>query len=73
MTMVVDVIYGFPLGVGVGRNNNKCHLDCAGRGLCDHSTGICKCFKGSTGANCASLVGEYIHIEDSTFLVGAYH
>jgi len=27
-------------------------MDCSGRGLCDYSTGICKCFKGFFGERC---------------------
>lgn len=29
-------------------------MDCSGRGLCDYSTGICKCFKGFYGERCES-------------------
>lgn len=33
---------------------NLCHVPCANRGLCDHFTGTCKCFKGWKGAACTS-------------------
>jgi hypothetical protein len=30
-------------------------LDCSGRGLCDYTSGVCKCFKGSFGERCEEL------------------
>ncbi|KAJ0397255.1 hypothetical protein P43SY_008583 [Pythium insidiosum] len=42
-------------GFGVGQAGNKCHVNCANRGQCDFSTGVCKCFDGFYGSNCASL------------------
>jgi len=30
-------------------------LDCSGRGLCDYSVGVCKCFKGFFGERCEEL------------------
>eukprot|EP01041_Mallomonas_annulata_P006768 gene6768-13714_t len=39
-------------GGGLGLYGNKCHIDCSGRGLCDHKTGRCECFKGHFGPNC---------------------
>jgi len=41
-------------GVGTGAAGNLCHVDCAGKGLCDYETGACECFKGFWGANCAN-------------------
>jgi len=29
-------------------------MDCSGRGLCDYSTGVCRCFKGYYGERCES-------------------
>jgi hypothetical protein len=29
-------------------------MDCSGRGLCDYTTGSCKCFKGYYGERCES-------------------
>lgn len=30
-------------------------LDCSGRGLCDYTSGVCKCFKGFFGERCEEL------------------
>ncbi len=35
-----------------GKVDNKCHVDCSNQGVCDYSTGVCKCFKGHWGLNC---------------------
>ena len=40
------------IGVDFGATGNLCHVDCSNRGLCDHSSGLCKCFKGFYGQNC---------------------
>jgi len=52
-------------GTGIGYYENYCHYDCAGRGICDHSTGKCSCFEGSTGANCANLASPFLLITDT--------
>ena len=39
-------------GVGTGAAGNLCHVDCAGKGLCDYETGACECFVGFWGQNC---------------------
>ncbi|DAZ92410.1 TPA: hypothetical protein N0F65_000194 [Lagenidium giganteum] len=44
-----------PGGVGVGLTGNICHVDCSNRGICDYSSGTCRCFDGFYGSNCASL------------------
>ena len=30
-------------------------LDCSARGLCDYTTGVCKCFKGFYGERCEEI------------------
>jgi len=35
-----------------GEVGNICHVDCSNQGICDHSTGNCKCFDGQYGGNC---------------------
>lgn len=37
---------------GNGAFGNLCHIDCSNRGLCDHSSGLCRCFEGFYGDNC---------------------
>jgi hypothetical protein len=37
---------------GPGLAGNLCQVDCANRGICDYSTGICSCFDGHYGDNC---------------------
>jgi hypothetical protein len=39
-------------GMTAGRAGNICHLDCSNRGVCDFSTGTCKCYSGYGGHNC---------------------
>ncbi len=36
----------------IGQTGNKCHVNCANRGVCDSSTGACACFKGFYGSDC---------------------
>jgi len=36
-----------------GQHGNLCHVDCANRGICNYQTGVCKCFPGQYGQNCA--------------------
>lgn len=40
-------------GGPVGLSGNKCHVDCSNRGKCDFETGVCKCYPGHYGHNCA--------------------
>jgi hypothetical protein len=42
-------------GFGTGALGNKCHVDCANQGVCDYSSGVCRCYEGFYGSNCASL------------------
>ena len=44
-----------------GHTGNLCQVDCANLGVCDHDTGICKCFKGFYGANCAMYEGYFFN------------
>jgi hypothetical protein len=44
-------------GGEVGQKGNKCHVDCANNGICDYRSGICSCFPGYGGINCAVLNG----------------
>ena len=43
----------------LGSIGNKCHIDCANRGTCDYDTGICKCYEGFYGSNCALLYKDF--------------
>lgn len=38
-----------------GKANNRCHIDCSNRGICDYKTGKCSCFEGSSGIACDSV------------------
>jgi hypothetical protein len=42
-------------GKGVGKKGNLCHVDCSNRGICDHDTGTCTCFRGFWGSACEIL------------------
>lgn len=39
-----------------GEYGNLCHIDCSNRGVCDYSTGQCKCFAGSWGDSCENRI-----------------
>ena len=38
-----------------GKFGNLCHVDCSNRGICNYRTGLCTCFPGSWGDNCAQV------------------
>jgi len=40
---------------GEAATGNLCHVDCANRGICDHSTGLCRCFDGFRGEACTVI------------------
>lgn len=42
-----------------GALGNKCHVDCSNRGVCNHGTGTCTCFKGYSGENCGTALSFY--------------
>ena len=50
-------------GKGTGSSGNLCQIDCSNRGICDHTSGICKCFDGYYGENCnsESELATYTH------------
>jgi hypothetical protein len=40
----------------LGQLGNKCHVDCSNLGICNYTSGLCSCFPGFGGSNCASRV-----------------
>jgi hypothetical protein len=40
-------------GRGTGLAGNLCHVDCSKRGICNHQSGVCSCFKGYYGEACS--------------------
>lgn len=58
----------------VGMRGNKCHIDCANRGICDYSTGKCSCFEGSWGPGCQYIANAgnsragFVAAENGTFI-----
>ena len=45
-------------GTETGKTGNLCHIDCSNRGDCNYDTGVCKCYEGWTGVNCATNIAE---------------
>lgn len=41
-----------------GEVNNRCHVDCSGRGVCNFKTGRCLCFENSHGAACDKISNQ---------------
>jgi hypothetical protein len=41
-------------GSEVGEAGNLCQVDCSNKGVCDHNTGVCKCFHGFGTENCGT-------------------
>lgn len=37
-----------------GAAGNRCHVECASRGVCEPASGTCRCFVGYYGAACGS-------------------
>jgi len=58
----------------IGMVGNKCHVDCANRGVCDFSTGNCKCFRGYYGLDCtlksalSAGTGGFVPVNDDRTL-----
>ncbi len=51
-TNCTNVQYPGTSANGKGKVGNKCHVDCANRGVCDYTNGSCSCFKGFYGPAC---------------------
>ncbi len=51
-----------------GADGNLCHVDCANQGLCDYSSGTCKCFDGQYGPDCSIVDARvtYAHNKKQT-------
>ena len=43
-----------------GTAGNLCHVDCANRGVCDYTQGICKCFVGYQSLSCAQSSAYFV-------------
>ena len=46
----------------VGGIRNKCHVDCANRGICDYKTGQCQCFDGMYGSACNIIDADRVYV-----------
>jgi hypothetical protein len=49
-----------PGGFGTGARDNKCHVQCSNRGLCEYTTGECECFPGFIGDDCSVVNVAFI-------------
>lgn len=45
-------------GRNKGTVNNRCHVDCSNRGLCDYKTGKCSCFENNYGEACDNIANQ---------------
>lgn len=44
-----------------GKAGNLCHVDCSNNGICDYNTGVCQCFNGQFGPECAAIIPEVVY------------
>lgn len=50
-----------------GSYGNLCFVECSNRGVCDYSTGTCRCFPGRYGVDCSRYLG-YVEVDDEEII-----
>jgi hypothetical protein len=56
---------------GVGASGNLCHVSCSNRGVCNHKTGTCQCFKGHHGLDCSIVSVDNMILTTTTTVRGS--